>query len=74
MTVYHKMKNRKQYIVGTIPKPNIKIVERGQIDTPNSQIYYLTSDFQYLVDLNISVCYIILYKCLFQLCDILFDQ
>jgi hypothetical protein len=39
MTVYHKMKNRKQYIVGTIPKPNIKIVERGQIDTPNTQIY-----------------------------------
>ena len=39
MNVYHKMKNRKKYIVGTIPKPNIKIVERGQIDTPNTQIY-----------------------------------
>ena len=39
MNVYHKMKNRKEYIVGTIPKPNIKIVERGQIVTPNTQIY-----------------------------------
>jgi hypothetical protein len=26
-------------IVGTIPKSNIKIIERGKIDTPNIQIH-----------------------------------
>ena len=26
------------HTVGTIPKSNIKIVERGNIDTPNTQI------------------------------------
>jgi len=25
---------------GTIPKSNIKIVERGKINTPNTQIYH----------------------------------
>jgi hypothetical protein len=25
--------------VGTVPKSNSKIVERGKIDTPNTQIY-----------------------------------
>ena len=33
------MKNKKYYKVGTIPKSNIKIVERGKIDTPNTQIH-----------------------------------
>jgi len=32
------MKNKKYHTVGTIPKSNIKIVERGKIDTPNTQI------------------------------------
>jgi hypothetical protein len=29
------MKNKKYHTVGIIPKSNIKIVERGTIDTPN---------------------------------------
>jgi hypothetical protein len=35
-----KWKKTKYYTVGTIPKSNIKIVERGKIDTTNTQIYY----------------------------------
>ena len=34
----NKMKNEKYHTVGTIPKSNIKILERGKIDTPNTQI------------------------------------
>ena len=30
------MKNQKYHTVGTIPKSNIKIVERGKIDTANT--------------------------------------
>jgi len=30
------MKNIKYHTVGTIPKANIKIVERDKIDTPNT--------------------------------------
>jgi hypothetical protein len=30
----NKNKNKKQHTVGTNPKSNIKIVERGKIDTP----------------------------------------
>jgi hypothetical protein len=33
------MKNKKYYKVGTITKSNIKIVERGKIDTPITQIH-----------------------------------
>ena len=34
------MKNKTKYhTVGTIPKSNIKIVERGKIDTFNTQIH-----------------------------------
>ena len=35
----NKMKNKKYHTVETIPKLNIKIVERGKIDTPNTQIH-----------------------------------
>jgi len=33
------MKNKKYHIVGTVPKYNIKIVERGKIDTFNTHIH-----------------------------------
>ena len=33
-----KNKNKNADIVGTIPKSNIKIVERGKIDTPTTQM------------------------------------
>jgi hypothetical protein len=33
------MKNKKYHTVGPIPKSNIKIVERGKIDSPNTQIH-----------------------------------
>jgi len=33
------MKNKNYKTVGKIPKSNIKIVERGKIDTPNTQIH-----------------------------------
>jgi hypothetical protein len=32
------MKNIKNHIVETLPKSNIKIADRGKIDTPNTQI------------------------------------
>ena len=32
------MKNIKNHIVETLPKSNIKIADRGKIDTPNKQI------------------------------------
>jgi len=32
------MKNKKYHTVETFPKFNCKIVERGKIDTPNTQI------------------------------------
>ena len=42
------MKNKKYHTVRTIPKSNINIVEREQIDTPNTQIritiYFLHAD------------------------------
>jgi len=34
------MKNRKYHTVGTNPNSNIKIVERGNIDTSNTQVHY----------------------------------
>ena len=34
-----KMKKIKCHTVGTFPKSNIKIVERGKIDTPDTQIH-----------------------------------
>ena len=37
-TYRSKMKNKKYHTVGTIPKSNRKIVERGKIDTPNIHI------------------------------------
>jgi len=33
------MKNKKYNTVGTVPKSNIKFVERGKINIPNTQIY-----------------------------------
>ena len=33
------MKSKKYHIVGTIPKGNIKIIEIGKIDTPDTHIY-----------------------------------
>jgi len=35
-----KMKNKKYHIVETAPNSNIKIVERGQIYIPNTQIHW----------------------------------
>ena len=35
----NKLKNKTYHNVGTIPKYNITIVERGKIDTPNTQIH-----------------------------------
>jgi len=35
----NKMKNQKYHIVGTILKSNIKIVERGKIDIPSTQLH-----------------------------------
>jgi len=34
-----KMKNKKYHTVGTVPKSNRKIVERGKVYTPNTQIH-----------------------------------
>ena len=34
------MKNKQYHTVGTIPKSNIKIVEKGKIDTPSTQIHF----------------------------------
>ena len=34
-----KRKKKKHHTDGTIPKSNIKMVERGTIDTPNTQIH-----------------------------------
>jgi hypothetical protein len=36
---YDKMKNKKYCTVGTIPTSTIKAVERGNIDTPHTQIH-----------------------------------
>ena len=33
------MKNKKYHTVRTLLKSNVKIVERGKIDTPNTQIH-----------------------------------
>jgi len=33
------MKNKKYYTLITIPKLNVKFVERGEIHTPNTQIH-----------------------------------
>jgi hypothetical protein len=33
------MKNKKYYTVGIVPKSHRKIVERGKIDTPITQIH-----------------------------------
>jgi hypothetical protein len=35
------MENKKYHTVWTIPKSNIKIVERGKIHTPDTQIHDL---------------------------------
>ena len=35
----NKMKNNKYHTVGTIPKWNIEIVERGKFDTYNLEIH-----------------------------------
>jgi len=33
-----KMENKKYHTVGTVPKSNRKIVERGKIDTPKGPV------------------------------------
>jgi hypothetical protein len=38
-SISNQMKNRKYHAVGTVPKSNIKIIERGKIDMPNTQIH-----------------------------------
>ena len=38
----NKVKNKKYHTVRTIPKSNIKIVERSKIDTTNTQIHDLS--------------------------------
>ena len=35
------MKNKQYHTPGTIPKENIKIIERGQIDSTNTQMHDL---------------------------------
>ena len=42
LTIRDKMTNREYHIVGTILKSNIKLAERCKIDTPNTQIHYLS--------------------------------
>ena len=44
----NKMKKKKYHTVRTIPKSNIKMVERGKIDTPNTQNRYLNTQNRYL--------------------------
>jgi hypothetical protein len=39
--ILDKTENKIYHIVGTIAKSNIKIVERGKIDTPNTQTHGL---------------------------------
>ena len=39
--ILYKTENKIYHIVGTIAKSNIKIVERGKIDTPNTQTHGL---------------------------------
>jgi len=39
ITYRPKMKNKKYDTVGTVPKSNRKIVKRGKIDLPNTQIH-----------------------------------
>ena len=36
------MRNKKYHTVGTFPRSNRKIVERGRIDTPNTHIHDLS--------------------------------
>jgi len=41
---------KKYHTIGTIPKSNIRNVERDKIDTPNTQIhYYITVNLPDLV-------------------------
>ena len=47
LIIYVKIKQ--DYTVGTVPNSNRKIVERGKIDTPNTQIVYMTAHFPGLV-------------------------
>jgi hypothetical protein len=35
----YKLKSKKYHLDGRIPISNIKIAERGKIDTPNTQIH-----------------------------------
>jgi hypothetical protein len=37
-SVSNQMKNGKYHAIGTVPKSNIKIVERGKIDMPNTRL------------------------------------
>jgi len=35
----NKVKSKQHHTVGTIPRSNIKIIERGEVDTTNIQIH-----------------------------------
>ena len=39
--INNKIKNKTYHAVGTIPKSNIKIADRGKTDTPNTYIYFI---------------------------------
>jgi len=41
----NRMKNNDYHTVGTIPKPNIKIVERDKTDTPNTKLHDRSSSW-----------------------------
>ena len=56
--IHNKMKNKNYHTVGIIPKLNIKIVERGKIDTSNTSIH----------DRSLSLSYATR-KCLSLTCD-----
>jgi len=39
LNLKNKMKNKKYHTAGTVSKSNRKIIERGKIGTPNTQIH-----------------------------------
>jgi hypothetical protein len=45
LVLYNKIKNKKYHTVGTVPKSNKKIVERGKIDTFSTQIHVRSLTF-----------------------------
>jgi len=45
----NKQTNKKHHTVGIVPKSNRKIIERGKINTHNTQIHDLVQAIQYTV-------------------------